>query len=204
MPIKGFWTYPITKDYNPPDEYGIDFGTPYHSPIHAPFGGIVEYAGNTRWGDGSSSGGLVVLRSFLPGSRIPVGQYFLHLDTINVQKGKLVQPGELIGLSGGQNSGGSMPASPKWSTGPHTEWGFNAPFLPVKYGDNFNPHGALNIIKNGDLGKLISDTASNVVNNVVSGVTSDILQPLIEPIMTVFIGLVAVGLVASGFFVMSL
>jgi hypothetical protein len=126
---------------NPPVEYGVDYSVPFHTPVPAIWGGKVIFAGRTQWSanPSDSSGGLVEVLSNVPG----IGQqvsYYLHLDTANVQVGQQINPGQIVGLSGGQLSGGNWPVSPKYSTGPHIEVGFNAPFLPVKGpGKNQNP-----------------------------------------------------------------
>src|SRR5207248_205005 len=50
-------------------------------------------------------------------------EYVFHLDQINVKPGQHVKAGQIIGLSGGQTSGGSHPTSPQYSTGPHIHFG---------------------------------------------------------------------------------
>ena len=114
--------YPISQGYNPGVEQGVDIATPYHTPITALYGGQVVTSNYQPWG------GDVGIQTTLPG----IGQvieYFQHLDLNQVSVGQTVQPGQQIGLSGGQTSGGNHPAL-TGSTGPHTEFGFGPSWIP--------------------------------------------------------------------------
>ncbi|MBE3567047.1 MAG: M23 family metallopeptidase [Thermogemmatispora sp.] len=126
-----WFEYPVTQQYHPPQEYGVDLGTPLGTPITAASGGIVEWVGQTRWADGSSSGGLIVVK-MADASGQARDEYYLHLDSAAVSTGQVVEPGQLLGLSGGQTRGGNWPASPRYSSGPHIEFGYDAPFLPIQ------------------------------------------------------------------------
>ena len=123
MPSRPWWQYPVTQPYGTPEpgfgsgvETGVDIGTPQGTPLTAIFGGTVK---RTVYGP---FGGEVDIATTINGK--PFTETFLHLDQINpnLQIGQAVQPGSFLGFSGGQLSGGSHPASPAYSTGPHTEF----------------------------------------------------------------------------------
>jgi len=130
---KNWWEFPITQGYGQHGEQGVDLGTPYGTPISSLFEGVVTRADFNPWGgevDIAVQGG-----GFLGTEKI------LHLDTIDVQKGQHVNLSTLLGLSGGQTSGGNHPVTdPRYSTGPHTEIdlvgprGFTDPTSYVKAG----------------------------------------------------------------------
>jgi murein DD-endopeptidase MepM/ murein hydrolase activator NlpD len=126
-------------------EQGVDYSVPYGTSVPALFGGKVLFAGRTQWSNtpGDSSGGLVAIQTNVAGLGNQI-YYILHLDSVNVTAGQNINPGTIVGKSGGQTSGGAWPASTKYSTGPHIEEGFNASFLTVNTGihaepPNFNP-----------------------------------------------------------------
>ncbi len=128
--MAGHWyDYPVTESYSPPKEYGTDIGTPFHTQITELYGGTVFKADYAPWG------GEVGVRVNIPGKGI-VNEYYQHLDVLNVSPGQQIRIGDLIGLSGGQLTGGSHPVSRQYSSGPHTEYGFGAPWIGG--GSNFN------------------------------------------------------------------
>lgn len=143
--VNWFKSFTQTQGYGVNNEYGVDLGTPYHTSVPAMYAGKVLWAGQTNWGsDLGSSGGLVAIDTMVNGVRQVF--YVMHLDTVNVKAGDTVNIGDTLGLSGGQTTGGSMPTSSQYSTGPHTEMGFNANALlnsgNVKVGTltaGFNP-----------------------------------------------------------------
>ncbi len=102
-------------------ENGIDVGMPTGTPVYAVAGGTVV-------GHGYYAGGGVVSVEQEKG----MVWYYQHLDLAEpgIESGQVtqVQPGQLIGWSGGQLSGGRHPSSRKFSTGPHIEVGVNAPW----------------------------------------------------------------------------
>lgn len=110
--------FPISQGWSPPHEYGEDIATPFHTPLTAPFPGTVT---RTRYGP---FGGEVDIRASIPGQAHPVTEYLLHEDVINVKTGQQIDTNTVVGLSGGQLSGGSHPADPAYSSGAHTEVGF--------------------------------------------------------------------------------
>jgi hypothetical protein len=114
MATKPWWEFPFTQGYRPPSEYGVDVGTPLDTPLTAIFGGVVTRANYNPWGgevDIKTAKGLT--------------EYFLHLDQIapGIAPGAKVSPGQLLGLSGGQLSGGAHPTAAEYSSGPHVEYG---------------------------------------------------------------------------------
>ena len=107
-----FMSFPMTTPYSPNKavpgyptsfnggrHYGIDYGTPIGTPVHATTGGVVSRLSNL-------GGGLVAK---LKNGNLT--QFFMHLSEI-VKTGS-VKAGDLIARTG--NSG-------KWTTGPHIHW----------------------------------------------------------------------------------
>ena len=135
----------ITQYYGQNGERGIDIGTRFHTRITAVADGIVLGAGYYI-GGGVVSIGYDKTRSI----------YYQHLDTIQVGIGQRVSQGDVIGLSGGQLSGGAHPSSPAVSSGPHTEIGINGPWGGIWHplGPNQNPLPLLQaIVANPALGR---------------------------------------------------
>lgn len=118
-----WYNYGITESYTNNVEWGNDIGVPLHTPITNLYGGYVTDA---RCGLGW--GCQVGIQTNVPGYGNLI-EYFQHLDTTAVQVGQYVTPGQLVGLSGGQTSGGYNPNNPKYSSGPHVEFGFGAPWV---------------------------------------------------------------------------
>lgn len=108
-----WWTFGITQRHGQNGEQGVDIGTPFHTPLVNVFGGFVQSASYGPWG-----GDVKIAIAGAPGYT----EEFLHPDQLLVQVGQYVSPGQIIGLSGGQNVGGSHPASTRFSSGPHTEF----------------------------------------------------------------------------------
>lgn len=128
-----WWNYPVTQGYGQNGEQGVDLGTPLHTPITNLYSGkVVE----TQYG---AAGGIVGVLVNVPGLGAVV-EYFLHLDRIDVKVGQQLGVGDQVGLSGGElagTPGGMHPASPQFSTGPHTEFGFfrGTPFASADAGN---------------------------------------------------------------------
>lgn len=133
--------YPITQFFGTNGETGVDIGTPFHTPITSMFEGQVLGAGYY------GGGGVVSVSTSLNGA--PAAWYVQHLDEIDsaIHVGETVHVGQVLGLSGGQLSGGSHPSTRQFSSGPHTETGFNPPYggmwNPNNWGPNVNPIPAL-------------------------------------------------------------
>jgi hypothetical protein len=111
---KPWWQDVITQAFNPPVEPGEDIGTPFHSQVTALESGRIESV---------SYGGFGVRIDEVVGSNTVV--YYQHLDELapGLHAGSQITAGQLLGLSGGQLSGGEHPNSPLNSTGPHIEVG---------------------------------------------------------------------------------
>lgn len=149
----------------------MDFAVPQDTPIVDPLGGVVRQSERTNWGDGTTSGGLVSIKSFIPGLGDET-EYFLHLDSIapGITPGQVTMPNQVIGYSGGQTSGGNWPTSTKYSTGPHLEYGFDAPFVGGP-GSNINP---LPVIRDLQQGKPIGNILQAPSQNTVSAVQNNL------------------------------
>ena len=123
--------YPITEDHSQGDP-GIDYGTPVGTAMYTPFAGTirVEDHGKNDWGKRA----MVVLDN---GYTFGIG----HLTSFSVVNGQRVNPGDLLGLSGGALSDPSSGDS----TGPHVELQWISP------GGNFlDPHAILDPIFTGN------------------------------------------------------
>src|SRR5205807_8040696 len=105
----------VTQAFGVNSERGTDYGTPYGTPLVAPYGGVVTRAGYYPWG------GEVDIATAVPGHPEIKSETLLHLDQLFVKVGDQVPQFGKVGLSGGQLQGGSHPAQPQYSGGPHTE-----------------------------------------------------------------------------------
>jgi len=115
--------------------YAIDLGTPLDTPFFFLESGTITKADYADWG------GEVFLRPDKPGRP---QEYVYHLDEIDVSVGQHVGAGQLVGLTGGQTSGGHHPTNPRWSTGAHTHFGefvnyTSSPIGTVPYGPDPSP-----------------------------------------------------------------
>lgn len=89
---------------------------PTGTPVTAVWSGVVT----KRYYD--AGGGQVIIKiDDTSKSRGTEYYNFRHLDEIStgIQIGTRVKPGDIIGQSGGQNSGGNHPAATNYSSGPH-------------------------------------------------------------------------------------
>jgi murein DD-endopeptidase MepM/ murein hydrolase activator NlpD len=110
-----WWQTPITQAHGQNGEQGVDFGTPFHTPITAILPGTVQRVDcAVPWRC------EIDIATTYQGQRFT--ESFLHIDQPSVSVGQQVSGGSLLGLSGGQLSGGSNPDSPNVSTGPHIEF----------------------------------------------------------------------------------
>ncbi len=118
--MASWWQDPITQAFNPPVEPGEDIGTPFHTPVTALAPGRVQSV---------STGGYGARVDIALGSGGGIVEYYQHLDQVapGLNVGSQVTAGQLLGLSGGQLSGGNLPNSPYNSTGPHIEVGLFGP-----------------------------------------------------------------------------
>src|SRR5271157_502360 len=130
---KPWWSFPKTWGYitqylgigTDSPHYAVDIGAPQDTPFFFLQDGTIDEASYQAWG------GEIYEK---PDSGGP-DEYVFHLDQINVQAGQHVQAGQIVGLSGGQTSGGQHPTSPQYSTGPHIHFG-----LFTKYVTTSNPN----------------------------------------------------------------
>ena len=118
--------YGVTQAHGVNGETGVDIGTPFHTPLTALASGQVVSASYGPWG-----GDIFV--AVQQGAQTLYYNYH-HLDQIMVSVGQQIGAGTLLGLSGGQLSGGSHPATSQWSSGPHTEFGiYTRPYISNQY-----------------------------------------------------------------------
>ena len=122
--------FPITEDHDEGD-LGIDYGTPVGTAMYTPFAGTIrlEDSGKSNWGKRA----MVVLDN---GYTYAVG----HLHSFSISDGQRVNPGDILGESGGATDDPSSGIS----TGPHVELQWISP------GGNFlDPHIILDPIFTG-------------------------------------------------------
>lgn len=112
--------------------------------------------------------------------------YYQHLDQNLVSVGQNVYAGELIGLSGGQLSGGSHPSSSQFSNGPHIEIGINAPYgkayqsIWSPLGPNVNPLDFFKSLLNNNtsvLGTGSGGTIGSTIQGAIQGAASSLPTP---------------------------
>lgn len=183
---------PITHGYiashlaNDPDSphYAVDIGMPMRTQIGSVVNGTVYQADYAIWA-GQPGGGEVFIHNDAGGP----DWYVYHLDQINVKVGQHVSVGDLIGLSGGQNSGGSHPVSPMWSTGPHLHTGWftgykNTSIGSRPYGPDFTTY--LNQLKSGNFPAATGGGGSaDFGNGPVTNLTGDV-NNLVGNVLTLF------------------
>lgn len=189
---QSWYDFPVTQGHGVNGEDGIDLGTPFHTPITALYAGTCTWAGRTQWSCGSS-GGEVVITCNVPDAPQPgiYSSYYLHLDSVSVHQGDKVNAGQLIGLSGGQLSGGQWPVvnCPQkgdiYSTGVHTEFGFNAPWVSGP-GHNIDPTFAINAARKGTLPATTPGGSFATLSDAQASGTGSPIQPyqLQEPVFT--------------------
>jgi murein DD-endopeptidase MepM/ murein hydrolase activator NlpD len=152
-----WYMYPISHGFYPKYDpsvfdtphYAVDISTPQDTPITAFKSGVVKQEDYAYWG-GKAGGGEVFVQPDDGSSEY----YFYHLDNINVKTGQHVSAGDQVGLSGGQNSGGSHPTDPAWSTGPHLHVGYFSNFINTPVGTRpYGPDitGEITLLKGGGI-----------------------------------------------------
>lgn len=135
--MTAWFAYPISHGYYPnydantPDtpHYAVDIGMPMDTPITAIKSGKVVQADYAVW-NGAAGGGEI----FVKPDDGSTEYYYYHLDQNQVVAGQHVNAGDVVGLSGGQNSGGSHNTDPMWSTGPHLHVGYFTSFTNTPVG----------------------------------------------------------------------
>lgn len=171
------WLSDVSQQFGVNDETGIDIGT--HGKIDQP---VYSVTGGTVVGVGYyGGGGVVSIKSNInyDGINGPASIYYQHLDEDLATLGETISPGQLIGLSGGQLSGGHHPSSPKYSTGPHIEIGINAPYGAANksiwspLGKNVNPLSFFQALAGGNTNVLGTGNGPGSIP-VVTGVQNAI------------------------------
>lgn len=118
-----WWNNP-TQFFGQNGEMGTDYsmgGT--GQPVGAIQGGQVVYVGAPYANDPNHSSLGYVVQILGPDGNL---YHYQHLESPNVQQGDTIQPGQVVGLSGGcpvgaYNGQGGCNWTDAWSTGPHIE-----------------------------------------------------------------------------------
>ncbi|MDY0393223.1 M23 family metallopeptidase [Virgibacillus halophilus] len=118
---------PITSGYEArwgTFHYGIDFGVPVGTPIHAAASGVVFMTSTENDGMMNGYGNVVLVTHVINGKTYTT--LYAHLNSIDVSEGQTVSRGQVIAHSG--NTGES--------TGPHMHF--------EVHNGNWSYHGAVN------------------------------------------------------------
>lgn len=198
-----WYQYPISHgyitDYQGPNtdtpHFAFDLAVPQGTQVWFPVSGTIEQADYAVW-SGKQGGGEVFIK---PDNGWPE-EYMYHLDELNVQSGQHVNAGDVVGWSGGQNTGGNHPTDPAWSSGAHLHIGefdnyVNTPDGQRPYGAN--PQYIL------DMANVVNLTGSiDVKNQIIGDETTAISTPVnaVQSISAFFSGpnLTKIGLYALG------
>lgn len=164
----GFSAVAIPGNWDTP-HYGIDIGLPMDTPITDLLPGTVVKSDYAPWGGEV----FVKLANGLE-------EYFYHLDQLAVSVGQTVAPGQLIGLSGGQNSGGAHPISTLYSDGPHLHFGItNGQVVAGPAGQQYagiDPTSIITAAKNGTLAGIGTGGVSDVINQAASAIGGSVID----------------------------
>lgn len=141
-PAEQWSQYPVTHGYitdyqgagTDTPHYAFDIATPLDTQFAFPKSGTIVQADYAVW-SGKQGGGEV----FLKPDDNTTEEYAYHLDQLYVHPGQHVYAGQLVGLTGGQNTGGSHPTDPMWSSGPHLHVGYFTNFVSTPEGNR--PYG---------------------------------------------------------------
>lgn len=176
--MTAWFSYPITHGYYPnysasiwdTPHFAVDLGMPMDTPITAFKSGVVEQEDYAIWG-GKPGGGEVFIKPDDGSDEY----YFYHLDNISVKTGQHVGAGDAVGLSGGQNVGGSHPVDPQWSNGPHLHVGYFKNFQNTAIGSRpYGPDitGEITMLKAGGIvpSSASVPTASGGINFAQGGI----------------------------------
>jgi murein DD-endopeptidase MepM/ murein hydrolase activator NlpD len=104
--------------------YAVDIEAPQDTPFYFLQPGKIVKSDYQAWG------GEVFEQPDSGGQE----EYVYHLDEIETTIGAHVNAGQVVGLSGGQTSGGSHPTSPQYSSGPHIHFGFFQKYIDSQNG----------------------------------------------------------------------
>jgi hypothetical protein len=189
---------------------GIDLATPNNTPLFFPNSGTVIVA------DFKQYGGEVAIQVD------NTVEYFLHLNTINVQVGQQVQSGQQVGTSGGgvgdtlaSSNGTTYTATSQsqwgdYSSGYHTHFGL----VNVSSGnpvqdyysalgsniDRINPTSMIQSLASGNSVSMIptSDTSNSSNTNVTSNVLNSWFNSSIAPEIStgmLYLGFIVIALI---------
>lgn len=137
-----WWGKTVSQTFGENGEMGTDFAMPSGLAVGSITSGKVIYVGDAGYGHdpNHSSLGQVVQVLNNDGSLI----HYQHLEKASVRVGQAVQPGTVIGLSGGcpvgayvnplGRNGCTNGATDQWSTGTHIE---------VRWASKYNPNGGV-------------------------------------------------------------
>lgn len=173
--MTAWYQYPITHGYIPnydpntwdTPHYAVDIGMPQDTPITALKSGTVVQSDYAVWG-GKQGGGEEFIKPDDGGPEY----YYYHLDQTMVSAGQHVSAGQEVGLSGGQNQGGSHPTDPTWSSGPHLHVGYFTNFTSTQvgsrpYGPDITP--TINQLKAGGLPNTVASAPPQGGSNIDMG-----------------------------------
>lgn len=203
-PGNAYQTQYMGPDTDTP-HYAYDIETPFHTPLTAPLSGTVVQADYAAWG------GEIFIQ---PDNKNLPEYYFYHPDEVDVSKGEHVNAGDFIGLSGGENPGypgAEHPASPAYSTGPHTHIGWFTKWVtPSQTGETipFGPDTST-LIEYAKGEPVTSSAMGNLSNVASSGSTSsqpssilqwftDFQQNASGYLVRIGVGLIGVVLIGGG------
>lgn len=134
-PFDAKYASQITLDYGQgwggETEEGVDYGMPVGTMLYSPFAGTIQVED-----DGKQNWGKRVFVKLDNGYTFAIG----HMTQFDVTNGQRVNPGDLLGLSGGDPSDPSS----GYSSGPHVEVQWIAPD-----GSYQNPHSIIDKIFSG-------------------------------------------------------
>lgn len=165
LPTNGtqWWQFPINtlNDYatafkgpgTDTPHYAVDIEASQDTPFYFLQPGKITKADYQPWG------GEVFEQPDSGGQQ----EYVYHLDQIQTTVGAHVNAGQVVGLSGGQTSGGSHPTSPQYSTGPHIHFGFFQKYIDSQNGVipfGQDPNTILNQAKAGELTNVAAGTGT--------------------------------------------
>jgi hypothetical protein len=143
----------------------VDIKTPFHTTITAPASGTITNYQLEPWG------GQVTWKLDQPINGVPYA-FIIHLDQLNPNLGigQHINAGDVLGLSGGQNSGGTNPETSYWSSQPQTGFGLsNGPIYGTGAGWVQNPLGFPQLDPTNYISSLKSGGMPNSSFSLVTG-----------------------------------
>lgn len=180
----GYYSAYDPKTWDTP-HYAVDIATPFHTPITAMKSGKVVQSDYAPWGG----------EVFIQPDDGSTEYYYYHFDVDEVKTGQHVNAGDLVGLSGGQTSGGSHPVTDGESTGPHTHIGYFTKFVSTPIGTR--PYGPdiTSTIQSLNLTGLPSNGGTPASNSTSS---SDPIVTAQHALTRIGIFLVAMAIIGAG------